>query len=91
MNKVFRVIWNHATQTWVAVSELAKAKGKTKSKTSKLTAFSVALGSTLAAGSVMAAISTTLTGTISQSSNGIAHLANGMNGVDKYRKQCKCT
>ena len=82
MNKVFRVIWNHATQTWVAVSELAKAKGKTKSKTSKLTAFSVALGSTLAAGSVMAAISTTLTGTISQSSNGIAHLANGMNGVD---------
>ena len=82
MNKVFRVIWNHATQTWVAVSELAKAKGKTKSKTSKLTAFSVALGSTLAAGSVMAAISTTLTDTISQSSNGIAHLANGMNGVD---------
>ena len=82
MNKVFRVIWNHATQAWVAVSELAKAKGKTKSKTSKLTAFSVALGSTLAAGSVMAAISTTLTGTISQSSNGIAHLANGMNGVD---------
>ena len=82
MNKVFRVIWNHATQTWVAVSELAKAKGKTKSKTSKLTAFSVALGSTLAAGSVMAAISSaTLTGTISQSPNGIAHLANGMSDV----------
>ena len=83
MNKVFRVIWNHATQTWVAVSELAKAKGKTKSKTSKLTAFSVALGSTLAAGSVMAAnaISATLTGTISPSINGIAHLANGVSGV----------
>ena len=77
MNKVFRVIWNHATQTWVAVSELAKAKGKTKSKTSKLTAFSVALGSTLAAGSVMAATSATLTGTISQSPNGIVHLGNG--------------
>ena len=82
MNKVFRVIWNHATQTWVAVSELAKAKGKTKSKASKLTAFSVALGSTLAAGSVMAATSATLTGTISQSPNGIVHLGNGMNGVD---------
>ena len=81
MNKVFRVIWNHATQTWVAVSELAKAKGKTKSKASKLTAFSVALGSTLAAGSVMAATSATLTGTISPSTNGIAHLANGMSGV----------
>ena len=81
MNKVFRVIWNHATQTWVAVSELAKAKGKTKSKASKLTAFSVALGSTLAAGSVMAATSATLTGTISPSTNGIAYLANGMRGV----------
>ena len=81
MNKVFRVIWNHATQTWVAVSELAKAKGKTKSKASKLTAFSVALGSTLAAGSVMAATSATLTGTISPSTNGIAYLANGMSGV----------
>lgn len=32
MNKVFKVIWNHATQTWVAVSELGRAKGKTKSK-----------------------------------------------------------
>lgn len=31
MNKIFRVIWNHATQTWVAVSELQSAKGKTKS------------------------------------------------------------
>ena len=81
MNKVFRVIWNHATQTWVAVSELAKAKGKTKSKTSKLTAFSVALGSTLAAGSVMAATSATLTGTISPSSNGIVHLGNGKTEV----------
>ena len=81
MNKVFKVIWNHATQSWVAVSELTSAKGKTKSKTSKLTAFSVALGSTLAAGSVMAATSATLTGTISPSTNGIAHLANGMSGV----------
>ncbi|OOF78583.1 ESPR domain-containing protein [Rodentibacter caecimuris] len=35
MNKIFRVIWNHATQSWVAVSELTKAKGKTKSKTEK--------------------------------------------------------
>ena len=32
MNKVFKVIWNHATQTWTAVSELGHAKGKTKSK-----------------------------------------------------------
>ena len=45
MNKIFCVIWNHATQSWVAVSELASAKGKTKSKTiSKLAALSVAAG-----------------------------------------------
>ncbi|WP_244148339.1 YadA-like family protein [Mannheimia varigena] len=31
MNKIFKVIWNHATQSWVAVSELQKAKGKVKS------------------------------------------------------------
>lgn len=28
MNKIFKVIWNSATQTWVVVSELGKAKGK---------------------------------------------------------------
>ena len=51
MNKVFRVIWNHATQTWVAVSELAKAKGKSKGKTkslTKLTPISLAVGMALA-------------------------------------------
>ncbi|AHG76889.1 YadA-like family protein [Mannheimia varigena] len=34
MNKIFKVIWNHATQSWVAVSELQKAKGKVKSVSS---------------------------------------------------------
>ena len=28
MNKIFRVIWNHATQSWIAVSELTKAHKK---------------------------------------------------------------
>ena len=28
MNQIFRVIWNHATQSWVAVSELTKAHKK---------------------------------------------------------------
>ena len=32
MNKIYKVIWNAALQCWVAVSELGKAKGKTKSK-----------------------------------------------------------
>ncbi|EEY09910.1 hypothetical protein DNAOFDDG_00949 [Mannheimia haemolytica] len=29
MNQIFKVIWNQATQSWVAVSELQRAKGKT--------------------------------------------------------------
>ncbi|WP_424411484.1 ESPR-type extended signal peptide-containing protein [Pasteurella sp. PK-2025] len=35
MNKIFKVIWNHATQTWIAVSELTKSHGKTNSQTDK--------------------------------------------------------
>lgn len=31
MNKIYRVIYNQATQTWTAVTELAKAKGKSSS------------------------------------------------------------
>ena len=54
MNKVFKVIWNHATQSWVAVSELTSAKGKTKSK--KLTALSVAVGSALVGTPALAAV-----------------------------------
>lgn len=49
MNKVFKVIWNHATQTWTAVSELGHAKGKTKSqKIAKLTAVAGAVISSVA-------------------------------------------
>ena len=28
MNHIYKVIWNTITQTWVAVSELSRAKGK---------------------------------------------------------------
>ena len=41
MNNIFKVIWNHSTQTWTAVGELASAKGKSKSI--KLAAISTAL------------------------------------------------
>ncbi|HHK5608299.1 TPA: ESPR domain-containing protein [Neisseria cinerea] len=41
MNKTFKVIWNHSTQTWTAVSELAGTRRKSKSI--KLTAISAAL------------------------------------------------
>ena len=44
MNNIFKVVWNHATQTWTAVGELASAKGKSKSI--KLAVISTALFST---------------------------------------------
>ncbi|MGX2956852.1 YadA-like family protein [Ursidibacter arcticus] len=43
MNKIFRVIWNHSTQSWTAVSELSTAKGKTKSSSLSKAAAAVAL------------------------------------------------
>ena len=55
MNQIFRVIWNHATQSWVAVSELASAKGKTKSKTNKVMLASLVVGSSVIASSSFAA------------------------------------
>ncbi|MCU4306819.1 hypothetical protein KTH06_13465, partial [Acinetobacter ursingii] len=45
MNKVYRVIWNASLGAWVAVSELAKSKGK--SKTVKKIAGSVVLVTTV--------------------------------------------
>lgn len=30
MNKVYKVVWNDATQNWVAVAELSRARGKSK-------------------------------------------------------------
>lgn len=48
MNNIFKVIWNHATQTWTAVGELASAKGKSKSV--KLAAISAALLAVVAGG-----------------------------------------
>ncbi|WP_159991580.1 ESPR-type extended signal peptide-containing protein [Pelistega ratti] len=69
MNKIFKVIWNHATQSWVAVSELNKTRGKTKAvslakeevsqSASVLLKFSlIASGLLLASGQVMAAVGT---------------------------------
>ncbi len=50
MNKVFKVIWNHATQTWTAVSEISHAHGK-KSASDKRKAVAAAVA---AAGALMA-------------------------------------
>lgn len=56
MNNIFKVIWNHATQTWTAVGELASAKGKSKSV--KLAAISIALLAVVAGGAQAANVVT---------------------------------
>ncbi len=38
MNKVYKVVWNASIGAWVATSELAKSKTKTKSKILNLSA-----------------------------------------------------
>ena len=74
MNRIFRVIWNHATQSWVAVSELASAKGKTKSKTmSKLAALSLVAGTVLSMDAIAA--SSTITA-VSKTNGNLAILTN---------------
>ncbi|MBN6066341.1 YadA-like family protein [Aggregatibacter actinomycetemcomitans] len=58
MNKVFKVIWNHATQSWVAVSELTKAhKKSTASKTDKRTSVSESLKITFLTAATLIGIS----------------------------------
>ena len=49
MNKVFKVIWNHATQSFVAVSELTKAHKKVKSSQDKRLSISTILKTSLLA------------------------------------------
>ena len=39
MNKIFRIVWSQATQSWVVVSELTKAHKKQSSSTAKKSAF----------------------------------------------------
>ena len=56
MNKIYKVIWNAALQCWVAVSELGKAKGKTKSKKVLSAAVLAAVSVGTVAGGAKAAI-----------------------------------
>ncbi|MDH2998493.1 hypothetical protein A1D22_10820, partial [Pasteurellaceae bacterium LFhippo2] len=55
MNKIFKVIWNHATQSFVVTSELTKTKGKSSSSTTDKRMHPTLLA--LAIGSGMASIS----------------------------------
>ena len=82
MNKVFKVIWNHATQTWTAVSELGHAKGKTKSKKIvKLTALAGAVLSVV--GTAQAAVEVRSSSITIKSDNPAAdHTTKGINNIN---------
>ncbi|MGC6376905.1 YadA-like family protein [Bisgaard Taxon 45] len=55
MNKIYRTLWNAATQSWVVVSELAKAGGKSASTKSALVNSVSGFSFTLIAASVVLA------------------------------------
>ena len=54
MNKIFKVIWNHATQSWTVVSELSKAHKK-QSSVKQVAKLSVLAASLVTASGSMAA------------------------------------
>ena len=64
MNKVFRVVWHYATQSWIAVSELSRQKGKTASNTDERADVSSkgTLASTVA--TALLALGATMSGTV---------------------------
>lgn len=85
MNNIFKVIWNHATQTWTAVGELASAKGKSKSV--KLAAISTAL--LMAATGVEAANVESKAGELGQLSIATDKVTNQFFGNDRYKAETK--
>ena len=85
MNNIFKVIWNHATQTWTAVGELASAKGKSKSV--KLAAISTAL--LVAASGVEAANVVSTAGELGQLSIATDKVTNQFFGNDRYKAETK--
>ena len=85
MNNIFKVIWNHATQTWTAVGELASAKGKSKSI--KLAAISTAL--LVAASGVEAANVVSTAGELGQLSIATDKVTNQFFGNARYKAETK--
>lgn len=83
MNNIFKVIWNHATQTWTAVGELASAKGKSKSV--KLAAISTAL--LMAATGVEAANVVSEAGERGQLSIATNNVTDQFYGNDRYKAE----
>ncbi|WP_432525512.1 YadA-like family protein [Moraxella sp. ZY21109] len=78
MNKVFKVVWCEATGSWVAVSEIAKAQGKTKSKTNKLAKAGLAV---MGLASAVVGMEAQAAAVITTSQTGLAIGVNGTGGA----------
>lgn len=85
MNKTFKVIWNHSTQTWTAVSELAGTRKKSKSI--KLTAISAAL--LMACGTAQAATHTAADSLIAISDDSAAGTTQPFRPTNKPKQPAK--
>lgn len=83
MNNIFKVIWNHATQAWTAVGELASAKGKSKSV--KLVVISTALLGVATGVEAAEVISTA--GKLGQLSIATDKVTNQFFGNDRYKAE----
>jgi hypothetical protein len=79
MNKNYRVVWNESTETWVAVPEVAKGRGKGKSKAARK---AVAGGALVAAGAGMFSFApTAMAGSIINCGpTSYASFSSGLNG-----------
>ncbi|EGT74545.1 ESPR-type extended signal peptide-containing protein [Haemophilus haemolyticus] len=89
MNKIFRIVWNQATQSWVAVSELTKAHKKQSSSNAQKSAVkfsgnfikSSAIALTLLSGHSAYAAETAASGLIQINSTGGSATANGSDAI----------
>jgi filamentous hemagglutinin family protein len=67
MNKIYRLIWSHFSQTWVIVSERTKGKGKAANR--KLIASALLAATQIAIAAPVGGVVTAGTGSVSQSGN----------------------
>ncbi|ACE61170.1 ESPR-type extended signal peptide-containing protein [Actinobacillus pleuropneumoniae] len=85
MNKIFKVIWSHATQTFVVVSELTRSKSKAKASVSDVKKSGVS--SLITSGFKLSAISSLLISAMPSVYAAVAISSTGWNTVDTSNVQ----
>ncbi|WP_419852685.1 ESPR-type extended signal peptide-containing protein, partial [Actinobacillus pleuropneumoniae] len=85
MNKIFKVIWSHATQTFVVVSELTRSKSKAKASVSDVKKNGVS--SLITSGFKLSAISSLLISAMPSVYAAVAISSTGLNAVNTSNVQ----